>query len=469
MKKITIFLLSGFIGAASAASTDEMDQQLNQLSAQTQALEKEVKQLKTQLQQSPTHNYPAKEYYADASRFARGDTVTLTPWIGYTSNYDASDLLYSESSMNEDLTLLKRRQELERELAKVGDSLSHRALLGISGGVEGQIVYDHDFDHLNHDDVNLSTAEIDLDGMASDWANAFLSLDYDDSPPETGSRVSNSQLYLNRGFLTIGNLDSAPVYFSIGQMYASFGRYYSAMLTTPVTKSLARINDRLALFGYAEDGVYAQAYLFEGNDTSGSNDFARQNGANFGYQNSLFDAGVGYVSNIADSQGMQNTGDSNSNEFQGFGVTSGANGLVHTVPAADGHAEIYLGDFTLIGEYIAATRPFATGDMTFNGHEADVRAAQAEVDYNMHWGKKPANVGISYGQTWESLALNLPEHSIAAMLNVSLWKNTVEGIEFRHDDNYSASDTATGHGLGVASVDIGGQRNMVTLQFGAYF
>ena len=61
--------------------------------------------------------------------------------------------------------------------------------------------------------------------MMSSWANGLFVLAYDDSAPSTGSCVTNARVYLSRGFLTIGNLDAFPMYFTIGQMYVPFGRY----------------------------------------------------------------------------------------------------------------------------------------------------------------------------------------------------------------------------------------------------
>ena len=53
------------------------------------------------------------------------------------------------------------------------------------------------------------------------------------------------------------------------------------------------------------------------------------------------------------------------------------------------------------------------------------------------------------------------------------WKNTLLGIAFRHDHNYSASSTATGLQdntlRSVTDCTNGGDRNIVSVLLGVYF
>lgn len=423
--------------------------------------------------------------YYGALRFRRGITVTTSPLLGLRSAFDASDLLYQYPSMNEDLIILRQRQYFEDHLRYVGDTLADRAIIVLSGALEGQIIYNRDFTGFSNGDINLTTAELDFISMLSTWANGFVSLDYDSAPPATGSRVTNSRIYLSRGFLTIGNLEVSPLYLTIGQYYPPFGRYSTLMLTTPLTKSLARIEARSALIGYYKSGFYGELYGFQGFRRTGVRYTFRQGGLNMGYQAYSFDFGAGYVTNMADSQGMQSNGINpivtsfitgnisqlTLSQFGGFGDTPGGNNLVHNVPGVDAHMEFNKGPVSLITEFITATQHFAPQDMTFNGNPADVKAMHLEIDYNINVHNKPISFGLIYGQSWESLALNLPKNSYIAVISTSIWKNTMMGIEYRHDDNYGATalSSVTGAGLPVPPANIGGTRNLVTLQFGAYF
>jgi len=318
----------------------------------------------------------------------------------------------------------------------------------------------------------------------SRWANTFFSFSYDSSPPETGSRVVNSRVYLSRGFLTVGNLDRSPFYFTIGQMYPPFGKYSSAILSTPLTKSLGRILARAALFGFYKKGFYGSVYGFRGDRINGSKFVFKQGGVNFGYERPKFSAGIGFVSHMGASQGMQSNGinpiirafvmgnfTEMLNQFGGFGDTPQGNFLVHNFPAINFNLNFSLGPFGFIAEYVGGLRPFDPQDVTFNYKGALVRALSLELDVNLKIRNKDFLIGLYFGQTWQALAFNVPQNSVAIVLSTSFWKNTMTGLEFRHDTNYSVQPrlAATGHGLPVPTANVGGTRNIVILQFGAYF
>lgn len=451
--------------------------------------------------------------FFSAKRFKNGVTVTTSPLMGLKSAYNAADLLYEYPTMNEDLILLQQKQSFEYFLRQVNDTLANRAIIVISGGLEGQIITSRGFNGRSQGDVNLSKSELDVLGMISRWANGFISLDYDDSAPSTGSRVTNSRIYLSRGFLTIGNLNVIPVYFTIGQMYVPFGKYSSVMLTTPLTKSMARILGRAALLGYYKKGFYTEIYGFDGSKISGIQNTFREGGANMGYQtvdleDLNIDFGVGMVTNMADSEGVQRNGLRQNitnvligpvgaqvvatapTQFAGFGETAGANALVHRVPGADVHLEFSYKELTFIGEYITSLRYFAPQDLTFNPlflgppfprSGAKIAAMHLEADYTIHVRNKPMVFAVTFGRTWQALALNLPEYSWAAIISASIWKNTMFGIEYRRDVDYAFGTTASGSVVGTTITappsasalpvpnGTGRQRNMVTIQFGAYF
>ncbi len=144
--------------------------------------------------------------------------------------------------------------------------------------------------------------------------------------------------------------------------------------------------------------------------------------------------------------------------------------FVHRVPGLDLHGEWNMGPVTFIGEYITTLDTFAPQDLRFNGRGAKLKAMHAEVDYLFHLGIHPVTIGIGYGQSWEAFALNLPKQSYSIFLNTSIWKDTVEAIEYRHDDDYHASLAGSGgYGRSIATGGMGGTRNTVTAQIGVYF
>lgn len=469
MKYNKLLLSTAMISAMCASSFSlaaTTDQRIARMESQIQQLRQDVHKDSA----GTRHHYTGKDWRERLkNHLGRRITVSTTPMLGLRGE----DILYNVPSMNEDLLLLKRRMMVEEKLNSVGLSLDKKPLVGISGAMEGTVTAQNGFNTSSGTTINLSTAELDVGVMVNSWVNTFMSITYDSSPFGTGSRVTNSRLYLQRGFLTIGNLDKTPFYMTIGQMYVPFGAYKSAMLTTPLTKSLARVDARAVVAGYSSGPLFAEAYAYSSDQNSADSWPKTSVGANVGYNGERggnnYRMSAGVISNIADSQGAQANGIGAAGQFQGFSTIG--RWLRHKVPGLDLNANWHMDDWTFIGEYITNLRSYSVDDMTFNNSGARPGALHAEVDYLIHVFGSPATIAVGYGHTWQALALNLPQNTYFALLDVAVWRHTLIGAEFRHDVNYSqqAATAVSGGGLPVGEANVGGTRNIFTLRFGAYF
>ena len=400
--------------------------------------------------------------------------ISTSPYIGPDADkritaYDASDVWSQQSSMNEDLTILKYKQTLQSNLQKANLSLDQRPIIEISGGVAGGAT--ETFSDFNNSqssgNFSLNTAEIDVNAMVSKWATGFVTLGYDSS---------NSQVLVSRGFVTFGNLDQTPFYLTAGQLYLPFGRYYSGLNTAPLTLSLARVKDQAVIIGYSKNNLSMQGYAFPGINGNANGDILHGGGANANYKMVFnpslnLNVGGGVISDMTDAQGMRSTGAS-APQFPGFTSFTGAGStypFVHAVPGADMHAEFNFWSNTLAGEFISAARQFDAQDLSYNGNGAQPQAMHVELLHNFKIQDHPSTAGIAYGRSWQALGLNLPQDSYMAYFLTSLWKNTLQEIEFRHDEDYSSNDTATAVGGSFTNSGTGKSRDMVTLQFGVYF
>ena len=436
------------------------------------------------------------------TQFGHALTVTTSPLTGNTMAGDASDILEQMSKMNQQLTLLQQQATFLNYLAAEGTSLT-RPVIELSGGLEGQLYYVNGFNiSSNPNGINLTTAQLDVNAMVSSWASGFMAIQYNNQPISQGNREPNGSLYIDRGFMTLGNLNQFPVYFSGGEMYVPFGRYSSMMLTDPITQSLGQTRSPAALLGYSQYGIYASLYGYSGEQTSGGDPVIKQGGTDVGYkwlfgtsQSYSFDNGVSVISNIADSQGLQDTGNPNLNEFQGFAQTPGdvtgvapgaANALIHRVPGIDAHSTLSVGNWTILAEYVGALEPFAEDDLSFSPNPdvaltgAKPQALHTEIDYSWHVFSKPINFGIDYDHSWQGLGAYLPMQSFTGDISSSLIKNTILTFEYRRDDDYSVHAAAAG-GVNPAyyppntiipqsdMYGTGGWRNTYLAQLGVYF
>lgn len=417
---------------------------------------------------------------------AAGATVTTSPFLGLRSAFDASDLIVNLPTMNEDLRFLKEHVLVNKKLRRYGLKLPDRPIIELGGKIEGIVFAQRNFNEgKTSSDIDLSNARLDVLVEVSKGVHGFFALNMDTSAfdllndPRLGvqlagvttSRILNSRVFVSRAFVTVGDLEVSPLYFTIGQMFVPFGRYASNMVSSTLTVQLARTNERAILFGLYKDGLYGSIYGFRGEVDLGSSGINVW-GTNWGYEKkwkcSSLNIGVGYISNIADSAGFQVTGAAEG--FFGFGFNHRTEMLIRAVPAWDIHGEFAYNNFNLFAEYIWTANAFDVLDLNFNGHGARPTALNLELAYNFKVFDKPASVAVGYETTSESLALILPESSILAAFNISIWKNTIASLEYRYDRNYDDDDFAGGRGAIPSTVfSTGGSRNTLTFQFGVYF
>jgi hypothetical protein len=416
------------------------------------------------------------------SPFLHPITVTTSPFMGIRSAYDASDLLHMEPSINQAQVLIKQHRDFNHAVAAEGFAY-YRPVVELSGGIEGQVfsIGGWGRDQQTAHGFAIDTAELNINALVGSWANAYFSIDYDTTPVALGSRDPRGDLFIKRGFVTIGNLDVSPLYFAVGERFVPFGRFSSAILSTPLTMSLGRIRSTVATFGFLTDSFFAAVSGYGGSQTSYGNPFVKQWAADAGFEHNFtdkdsIDLRVGAVTNIADAEGMQNTGAGvyAYPSFSGFGqplttfTPTIGNYLAYNIPGIDINGSFTAGNWNVLGEFTGAAKDFSPQDMTFNCGRARPQAMHAEVDYDFLIGSKPSVLGVAYGRTWESFALNLPRTSYIAVFNISIWQDTVESIEYRHDINYPLGTFATGT-LTPVVLPSGGTRNSVIAQLGVYF
>jgi len=325
MTALAVVALSttSFAAADPTTSNAALEAQVQALSAQTKELQHEVwllshqqkqKNKKAKIKKSQPHNAPVVQTETTTptthsthirtnpeivSLWHHYVSVTTVPYLSRHSAYDGSDLLYNVATMNEDLMLLQQKQALVTELAKAGLAI-HHPIIQVSGALEGELFSSPAFTANSHTGstagVALSTGELDFNAIASSWASAFMALDYNGSPVSTGNRAPNATIYLERGFVTIGNLNKFPVYFSIGQMYAPFGAYKNSMVSTPLTQLMMEIRLPTAVLGFSKDNFLASIYTYTGSQTTGGNFIFKQGGVNAAYTKNFLEKPIALTS-----------------------------------------------------------------------------------------------------------------------------------------------------------------------------
>lgn len=426
------------------------------------------------------------EPLVDKPAYVGGFPVTTSPYIGIQSEFNASDLIINLPFLNEDLNLLTQRKKMEQVYESLGLPYPEHPFLEVSGIIQAYGYESRPWTGPKVSDIDLNLAEIDFAAMINPWTTGLLALRYDNTPPDSGPRVANSRVFINRGYVTLGNLEKFPIYGSIGQYYVPFGQYNTNMITDPTTKLLARTLERAVTLGY--DAAFCEhqsfnlsLYTFKGDastDRGGANQL-NQWGTNADY-NITRDGwngniGAGYIYDIADSVGLQGTnispGDLKSfipTGFPGFGGP-GLETLINPVDAYDIHGNLGVGNWGLTAEWISAMRSFNVANLSFDGHGSRPTAFNTELNYNFNMWDRPSGIAVGYGTSSDALAILLPYRRVSATLNTSIWRDTIESLEWRHDINYSSSSTASGQGIPVQQSGVGHSSDCLTAQIAAFF
>jgi hypothetical protein len=401
--------------------------------------------------------------------------VSTGPYVSVPIQFSGSNLIINSPSVNTDVQLLGLRKSIIQHLEVMGGPVAkepYYSHLLFSGIIEAQASYTDLGGKPSTTDIDLTNVSLDAFILGpSDWILGFVELSVDNGLPSGSSfRVSNSHVYLNKGFITIGNFQQSPFYGSLGQFYVPFGTYSSVMVSDPLTKLLARTKARSILLGIQQqdkNAFYAAGYVFRGDTHAASVSKINNGGINIGYKFAPClmggkisgDVGAGVIGNLTDSAGMQNGAGFSSNEQ-----------LVHRVPAYNLRGIFHLGEkVDIITEYVTASTAYNTADMTFNNHGAKPWAVDAEASYTFTMlNDKPSSLGIGYAMTGQALAVGLPLDRYSIVLNTSLLRNTVQSLEIHRDREYAASKTASVGGVGSPQ-ESGKLDRVVVAQFDYYF
>ncbi|WP_028388951.1 LbtU family siderophore porin [Legionella fairfieldensis] len=409
--------------------------------------------------------------------YIAGTPVVTSPYLGDRPAFDGSDYIVNISSINRDIRLMQQRRRLYRAYEGLGYPTPDIPIIAISGKAEPVGMINRPYVGRNVGDINLGSSELDVAAALNNKVEAFMSIAYDETRPPIGPRVSNSAFSLNMGFVNVGNLDQSPFYFTAGQMYVPFGRYSSSMISSPLPLSLARTKSRPFIVGYKsqEDfGPYAAVYGFKSETNLGHSGIG---GVNLGYTiksgELSGDIGAGYISSLTDSSGMQNTGSTPFTTFGGFASATNGSELIHKVPGIDVHGNLSFDRYSLTAEWVGASRSFMREDLSFNGRGAKPQAAQLEAGVTFMAFDKPASAALGYQWSKDTLALNLPQRRISGVFNISIWKDTVESLEYRHDVDFKPSQYANGIPapglLNLDTIGTGRSANALIAQIGVYF
>jgi len=498
---ISIAAIAALASSVSAFAVNS-DQTAKDLSVRTNALENQVHLLKAQIDQMQTKNKKQKvsknknteKPQASDDTISKEDKVDIllaqaehrpfivsSPVFGVRRPDDSfSSLMNKLPSINEDLVLLKLRQKMDNYAKENGIPYATRPIISISGALEGQVGFasNDKYSTTSKSEIALSKAEVDIIAEAGSWTTGAMTIEYDDDKADYTGNVAkwnNSRLRIGRAFITLGKLNKIPFYFTIGQVFAPFGSFGSNMITTPATRTLGRVKDRMVVFGYGgNDGLYAQIFGLDGETKPNGGEFIRHTGADIGHrfesENFAMNIGAGILGNLAESKGMQDKIFGKSSLPGKDRHVSNPEKINSRVFGLNGYCKAtFFKKYSLMAEYIGASNNFDRADLAFNGQGAKPQAYSIEGSMAFKTFSKPSSVYAAFGGSSQALALGVAKQSYAVGYAMSPTKYALTSIEYRHDVNYAQGDRSVG-GSGVTIATVPGRHNnRVTVELGLYF
>lgn len=318
------------------------------------------------------------------------------------------------------------RKEMRKQQEEEGKSQKINDYVTLFGLIEAEAVAGDDFDGESFSELNVATVELGFDAQMSEWAVGHILAKYEGPDEDT--------VFIDEANIWLGNYEHFPLLMTAGKFYMPFGNFETNMVQDPLTLEIGEINDFGAAVGIESSGFYGAVYVYDGLKETDGKDTINGYGlmAGYGYEHEEFsvDAGLSWVSNLADSGGISDYLDE-----------SGLETVDSTVNGFGLHLLAGYGPFSFIGEYVQALDEFTPGEIMFEDRGAEPKAWNTELAYSMELLGKETVFALAYQGSRESVELGLPEERYMGSASMVLLEGTAVTLEYYHDKDY---DTDTG-------------------------
>ena len=340
--------------------------------------------------------------------------------------------VFAEELSNYELT--RKINELEQKVGIRDFSGQWMDRISISGLLEVEGVYE---DQDNRDgtgedssDLNLATVELGIDAEFNDYVSGHVVFLWEEDDTEP--------VDLDEGYITLTPSPNWPVYFSAGKLYVPFGNFETHMVSDPLTLELGETRESAAVAGLEQNGFYASAYAFNGDVDKFDDDSHVDNfGASAGYRIAAdafsLDAGVGYINNILDSDGLED-----------FLSDEGIDEVDDYVGGVTAHAIFSSGPVTFIGEYMTALDDTGYTDNGNIMEMEEISAWNLELGYGFTLAEKDTTLAVGWQGTDDAGGFLAEDRYICAM-SMDVFDSTSVALEYFHEEyeNDDENDAVT--------------------------
>jgi len=288
-------------------------------------------------------------------------------------------------------------QEIELSGLEIGGVLEVE--LGYSGGGNESV-----------SDITVATVEFDLTAEISEQVSAEVILLHEEG--DTDFSVDGATLNFNFGSRSV----------TLGHLVVPFGMFETNLVNDTLALELGETAETAVIVVGMETGaVSGSVYLFNGEQDEGDHDTLTNFGFSVAYGNDDYVVGVDYLSNIADSDTLQEIADLGESAPAGMSL----------------HGAASFGSITVVAEFMTALNDFDGADVDGNVLIGITPSAMhIELAYNVgRW-----TYATAYQMTDE--AIFFPESRLSIGGSTEISKSTGLAIELWNDEDY-AGENAT--------------------------
>jgi len=323
------------------------------------------------------------------------------------------------------LGLPERIRRIEEKMGQKGVLEKWADKITLSGLIEVEAYYeDYDSDNLatkdkngDSSDITLATVElgVDVDIIKHVKGHVLFLWEEDETEP----------VDVDEGFITLDGEDVVPLYLNVGKLYVPFGNFESHFISDPLTLELGETRESALSVGYVNEWMDVSVSAFNGDiDETGEDNHIESYvaAASFSVPEELISnfgitGGVSYISNIADSDGLEGETPGQIKDYVG-----GFNAFLSIS---------FMDKFFLECEYLGALDEFEAGELSFDGgKEFQPETWNLELAYA---ATERLKVAVKY-EGGDDLGDFLPEDQYGAALTYGLFENTSLSLEYLHGE-----------------------------------
>jgi len=302
-------------------------------------------------------------------------------------------------------------------LGKWADKIHPSACIEVEASYEDYNFHDSSVRDTDTSDFVLATVEIGFDVDIAKHVKASLFFLYEED---------DTKFDVDQGIITIDGADVVPLYVDLGKMYIPFGMFESHFIRDPLTLELGETNESAVVGGFRNDLLELSIGVFNGDiDETGDDDHIDNYLASACFtlpETTVPDlnltAGISWVSNIANSDGLQEAIEEEEatikNHIRGFNTFIIAS---------------LLDKYFFNAEYLGAIDDFKAGELSFDGGKSyrpeawTIELACGVTD--------SLNLAVCYEGSNDCDDF-LPKKQFGGVVSYDLFENTSVALEYLH-------------------------------------